>query len=109
MHVDGQVGDDERARAGLPRIRVEPFPAVRLEERRVRHRDERHRHTLVDVAQALQTLRRTHALGERPLRRATDDRAVGERVREREPDLDQVGATGLGAAASSAVACPAMR
>ena len=34
-----------------------------------------------------------HSARERPLGGAADDRPVGERVREREADLDQVGAS----------------
>ena len=98
MHVDGQVGDDERRGAGVACIGVEALPPVRLEQRGVRHRDERDADLAADRAQVLEALGGAHARGEGTLRSAPDHRAVRERIREREADLDQVGAACLGGA-----------
>ena len=76
------------------RVRGETLPAVRLEDRRVRHRHERR---LADqrprAREALEACVRAHALRERLLARAADHGSVRERVGERKAELDEVGAS----------------
>ena len=90
----GGVGDDEACRACCPGVRLEALPTVCLEQRRVGHRDQRR---VADEGagrgEALEAGGRAHPRSERLLGGGTDHRAVGERVGEREADLDDVGAT----------------
>jgi hypothetical protein len=92
MLVDGQVGDDQARCARGPGVRVEPLVAVGLEQRRVGHRHERHVDALTDLREALEAGGGPHPAGECPLRRPPDDGPIGERVGEREAELDDIGA-----------------
>ena len=90
--VRREVGDDQARRSGRLCVCREALVAVRLEERCVGHRHERHVDALARLRQALEAGSRSHSLCERPLRRLPDHGAVGQRVGEREAELDEVGA-----------------
>ena len=96
----GGVGDDEARCSRRARIALEALPAVGLEQRRVRHRDQwRVADEGTRGGKALEAFLRAHAGGERFLGRGADDRPVCERIRERKADLDDVRAArdrGLG-------------
>ena len=71
----------------------EALPAVRLEDRRVRHRDDRRvAHQLAGRGQTVEAPARAHAARECPLRGTLDHWPVGERIGEGEAELDDVGA-----------------
>ncbi len=74
----------------LCRVGGEPFPTVGVEDRRVGHRDQRHGDALACLREHLEALLRAHPRGERPLAGPADHRPVGERIGEREAELDDV-------------------
>ena len=77
----------------LARVGGEALVAVGLEDRGVRHRHERRLgQQLARPREHVEALARPHAARERALGRAPDHRALRERVREREAELDDVGA-----------------
>ena len=97
--LDREVDDDRARRAGLARVGDEALVAVGLEDRGVGHRDERDVDARARVRDALEALGRAHAAREGALGGALDRRALGERVGERDAELDDVGAAldrGLG-------------
>ena len=87
----GDVGDDQARRPTGVGIGREPLPAVGLEERRVRHRNDRR---VADerprLGEAVEAPRGAHAASERSLRGPLDHGSVGEGVGEREAQLDHV-------------------
>ena len=84
----GEVGDDHARRARGPRLGGEAVPAVGLEQRRVRHRDERHVRRGARLGEAFEARVGAHPLREGALGGAADHGPVGERVGEREAELD---------------------
>ena len=88
----GEVGDDQRGRAGACGCGCELVPPVCLEQSRIRHRHERDVDELARAREAVETGPGTHPLRERALGRAADHRTVGERVGERKAELHDVGA-----------------
>ncbi len=53
---------------------------------------DRRAHVSAQLLHQIERLRQGHAAGERPLGRPLDHRAIGERLRERDAELDDVGA-----------------
>src|ERR1035437_9142998 len=92
MRIDREIGDEDGAGAGGASVGDEALVAVGFEQRLVDEGNERHLDAPANLRQAFQAGLRSHALGERPLGRVADDRPVGERIRERKAELDQVGA-----------------
>ncbi len=89
-----KVGDDQAVGAGGASVGGEPLVAVGLEQRGVGHRDQRDVDASPGLRQALEAAAGAHPVGQRPLGGPADHRPVGERVRERKAELDDVGAAG---------------
>ena len=93
--------------AALPCVRREALVAVGLEDRGIRHRDERRLgQQLARPREDVEAGVCAHPARERALGRAPDHRPLRERVREREAELDDVGAS-LDGGAGRAPASPA--
>ena len=102
-----EVGDDEARRAGGRRVVPEALVPVGLQERGVRHRDERDVDPRPRLGEALEAGLGAHALGDSALAGQSDHRSVRERIREREADLEDVCASrDRGRGATRASSCP---
>src|SRR6185312_2377103 len=92
--LERKVGDDE---AGRPRgggVVSEALVPPRLEDGGVRHRDERNVDLRPRLGQAIEARLGAHPLRPCALAGEPDHRPVGERVREREAELEEGGAPG---------------
>ena len=86
-----EVRDDEARRPTRRGVGREALPAVGLEDRRVGHRhDRRLADELARLREALQALQGAHPATESALGGPLDHGAVGERIGEREAELDHI-------------------
>ena len=88
----GEIRHDQARRPGGSSVFREALPAVRLEERGVRHRDQGRvwAQELAGVREAIEAGACPHSRGEGSLGGTADHGAVRERIREREAELDDV-------------------
>ncbi len=85
-----QIGDDDSVRSRLDRRPAEGVEAEGEDGIVVGQENQWHLDLGPDLADELEHARNAHRRGERPLRRALDHGAVGQRIGERDAQLDDV-------------------